>query len=124
MDWISPQVWRGAMDLALLSAPATRCRNHPTPEASRKELPSSISPRLRQAAGITGGRRSNMVSRVCCLALAAGAAALIAWSASRPAEIVFERQMIDPGASETAAVADINGDGKLDIVSGEYWYAG
>ena len=30
--------------------------------------------------------------------------------------------MIDPGASETVAVADINGDGKLDIVSGEYWY--
>ena len=30
--------------------------------------------------------------------------------------------MIDPGASETAAVADINGDGKPDIVSGEYWY--
>lgn len=65
-----------------------------------------------------------MGNRVCCLALAAGAVVLIAWSASRPAEIVFERQMIDPGASETAAVADINGDGKLDIVSGEYWYEG
>ena len=30
--------------------------------------------------------------------------------------------MLDPGAMETAAVADINGDGRLDIVSGESWY--
>jgi hypothetical protein len=30
--------------------------------------------------------------------------------------------MIDAGASETAAVADINQDGRLDIVSGESWY--
>src|SRR5215471_16625329 len=48
--------------------------------------------------------------------------AATAWSASRPEDILFERQMIDPGASEPAAVADINGDGKLDIVSGEHWY--
>ena len=30
--------------------------------------------------------------------------------------------MIDSGASETAAVADINRDGRLDIISGEDWY--
>ena len=30
--------------------------------------------------------------------------------------------MIDPGATETAAVADINNDGRPDIVSGENWY--
>jgi len=54
--------------------------------------------------------------------LAAAAAALAGWSASRPEDILFERHMIDPGASESVAVADINGDGKLDIVSGEYWY--
>jgi hypothetical protein len=30
--------------------------------------------------------------------------------------------MIDGGASETAAVVDINKDGRLDIVSGEFWY--
>ena len=30
--------------------------------------------------------------------------------------------MIDGGASETATVADINRDGRLDIVSGENWY--
>ena len=49
---------------------------------------------------------------------------MIGWAASRPEEILFERQMIDPGASEPAAVADINGDGKPDIVSGENWYEG
>jgi hypothetical protein len=52
----------------------------------------------------------------------AAAIAVAAWSASRPAEILFERMMIDAGASETAAVVDINGDGRPDIVSGEYWY--
>ena len=41
---------------------------------------------------------------------------------SRPADVPFKIQPIDPGASETAAVADINRDGRLDIVSGEYWY--
>jgi hypothetical protein len=49
-------------------------------------------------------------------------ALILGWAATRPADIAFERRMIDPGASEPAAVADINGDGKLDIVSGEFWY--
>ncbi len=40
----------------------------------------------------------------------------------RPPEIPFEAHMIDAGASETAAIADINHDGRLDIISGEYWY--
>jgi hypothetical protein len=42
--------------------------------------------------------------------------------ASRPADIRFRVQMIDPGYNETAAVADLNKDGKLDIISGESWY--
>jgi FG-GAP-like repeat len=42
--------------------------------------------------------------------------------APRPADIPFRTQMLDGGASETAAVADINRDGRLDIVSGETWY--
>ena len=40
----------------------------------------------------------------------------------RPPDIHFRPRMIDPGASETAAVADVNRDGRLDIVSGESWY--
>ena len=43
-------------------------------------------------------------------------------SASRPEEIPFEKHTLDLGATETAAIADINGDGRLDIVSGENWY--
>ncbi|MEO6802879.1 MAG: VCBS repeat-containing protein, partial [Granulicella sp.] len=49
-----------------------------------------------------------------------GAAVLLA--ASRPADIRFDIHMIDPGYSETAAVADLNNDGKLDIISSESWY--
>jgi hypothetical protein len=40
----------------------------------------------------------------------------------RPPDIPFRVHMIDPGAAETAAVADINRDGRLDIISGEHWY--
>ncbi len=40
----------------------------------------------------------------------------------RPPDVPFRIQMIDGGASETAAVADINHDGRLDILSGENWY--
>jgi hypothetical protein len=56
------------------------------------------------------------------LALSAFAVALLQAADTRPADIAFRTQMIDPGYSETAAVADINKDGKPDIVSGEFWY--
>jgi hypothetical protein len=46
------------------------------------------------------------------------------FGAPRPPDIPFRTQMLDGGASETAAVADINKDGRLDIVSGENWYEG
>ena len=42
--------------------------------------------------------------------------------APRPPDIPFRIQMLDGGASETAAVADVNRDGRLDILSGEHWY--
>src|SRR5580692_11106071 len=48
--------------------------------------------------------------------------ASIARTVTRPDDIPFEKHTIDLGASEAAAVADINGDGKLDIISGENWY--
>ena len=41
---------------------------------------------------------------------------------SRPPDIAFKVQMIDPGFSESVAVADFNEDGRLDILSAEYWY--
>ena len=49
-----------------------------------------------------------------------GAIALSA--ANRPADIPFEKVTIDLGANEACAVADINGDGRMDIVSGENWF--
>ncbi len=41
---------------------------------------------------------------------------------TRPPEIPFEKHTLDLGSSESVAIADIDGDGKLDIVSGENWY--
>lgn len=46
----------------------------------------------------------------------------LAPAAGRPPEIPFEKTMLDGGANETCAFADVNRDGKLDIVSGENWY--
>ena len=61
------------------------------------------------------------------LALAFAFALLVTarpFGAPRPPDIPFRIQMLDGGANETAAVADINKDGRLDIVSGENWYEG
>src|SRR5262249_17732892 len=55
----------------------------------------------------------------CCFALWVGGPHAFG---PRPPDIRFRVHPIDPGASETAAVADINRDGRLDIVSGEFWY--
>src|SRR4051812_50086468 len=54
-------------------------------------------------------------------ALLFSVAALLS-AASRNPDIPFSDHMIDPGASETVAVADVNKDGHLDIISGDNWY--
>lgn len=36
--------------------------------------------------------------------------------------IPFRKHTLDLGISETVAIADMNGDGRLDIISGENWY--
>ncbi len=47
----------------------------------------------------------------------------VAMAATRPdSDIAFAKHMLDGGQNEAAAFADINHDGKLDIVSGENWY--
>ena len=46
-------------------------------------------------------------------------AAAAAFAAPRPADIPFKKIQLDYGANETAAFADLNGDGKLDEVDGE-----
>jgi hypothetical protein len=51
------------------------------------------------------------------------ACAALSIAATRSPDIPFKSLMIDNGASETAAVVDVNRDGRLDIVSGENWYA-
>jgi hypothetical protein len=56
------------------------------------------------------------------LAAACLIAGLALFAVSRTAEIPFEKKTLDLGASETCALADINNDGRLDIVSGEHWY--
>src|SRR5579863_8570191 len=49
---------------------------------------------------------------------------LVSTRASSPSseEIPFYKHTIDLGQSEAAEVADINRDGRLDIISGENWY--
>jgi hypothetical protein len=56
--------------------------------------------------------------------LVIAACAALSVSAVRPPDVPFRIRMLDGGASETAAVADINRDGRPDIVSGENWYEG
>ena len=63
------------------------------------------------------------MKRILCAAALLGAAA--AWTATRPDdELPFVKHTIDLSQHEPAAFADINRDGKMDIVSGENWYEG
>jgi hypothetical protein len=54
---------------------------------------------------------------VCCLALRPAPK-----KDQTPHWPMFRKHMIDAGANESAAVADVNQDGRLDIIAGENWY--
>ena len=43
--------------------------------------------------------------------------ALTALAATRPVDLPFEKRTIDLGGNESAAITDLNGDGKLDIIA-------
>jgi hypothetical protein len=62
-----------------------------------------------------------MFSRRAGLASAAAVAALMCGIAAQT-EPRFAMKQIDAGAAESAAVADVNNDGRLDIVAAESWY--
>ena len=64
-------------------------------------------------------RKRGLPAVACAFAFAS---LVFAFEVTRPPDIPFVKHTIDLGASETAAIVDINGDGKLDIVSGENWY--
>ena len=70
-------------------------------------------------------RRADAVVGLCVVFLALVSCLL--WisgrlSAQGSEEIPFYKHTIDLGQSEAAEVADVNRDGKLDIISGENWY--
>jgi hypothetical protein len=41
---------------------------------------------------------------------------------TRPPDIPFEKHTLDLGSAETCAWADVDGDGRLDLIAGENWY--
>ncbi len=49
---------------------------------------------------------------------------LLAVGASLHDEIRFDKHVVDLGVAESCAVADIDGDGNLDIIAGENWFQG
>jgi hypothetical protein len=53
-----------------------------------------------------------------------GLSAVLMATQAFSAEITFERQRIGVGTYEAGAICDINNDGVMDIVSGEYWHPG
>ncbi|MBV6430241.1 MAG: hypothetical protein IANPNBLG_00350 [Bryobacteraceae bacterium] len=60
--------------------------------------------------------------RLSSIVLGVAATAWLAWSFGRAPDIPFQKHEIDLGANESCTWADVNGDGKPDIVSGENWF--
>ena len=69
----------------------------------------------------TAGRELRRRLPAIALTMLAGVCVLTG-AQSRPPDIPFTIRLVDGGASETAAFADINNDGRLDIVSSDAWY--
>ena len=65
-----------------------------------------------------------MLSRTLAAFVLTSFVALPGFAGGPSPEIPFEKHVIDLGRSETCAVGDIDGDGHLDIVSGENWFRG
>lgn len=49
---------------------------------------------------------------------------MASWAPAAEPALKFERERISDAAFEAASASDLNRDGKLDIVSGGFWYAG
>lgn len=56
--------------------------------------------------------------------MSAALAAAMAGTVRAESPLVFERVRVGDVTYESASAADINNDGRLDIVSGEYWFEG
>ncbi len=65
---------------------------------------------------------SRSLRRAALAILTAAVCAALPRAQSRPADVPFRVRMIDPGANETAAFADVNNDRRLDIIAGDAWY--
>ena len=63
-------------------------------------------------------------SRYCCTAIAV-AACLVALDAARaePPTVKFSKRCLIVDMNEGCAVADVNRDGRPDVIAGEHWYA-
>jgi hypothetical protein len=70
--------------------------------------------------------KSVVVTALGIVTVVAGGLGLVGRGQAPPADparaIEFRQQRIDDGQSEAAALADLNGDGALDIISSESWY--
>jgi hypothetical protein len=82
-------------------------------------VPASMFGLSAAAAGGTGTARS---STVVAPQEKPGRYINIATVAAGDDDIAFRKHTLDLGISETVAVADMNSDGRLDIISGENWY--
>src|SRR5690349_7419685 len=77
--------------------------------------------RVETSFGNGAGSIGELMKKYCLTVLSA---ALLVGAApkNQPHWPMFRKHLIDAGANESAAVADVNQDGRLDIIAGENWY--